>query len=93
MATKRCGRLIEKDYIKCLDQLRNGIIEATLKTFLATKTVVFVGFSFGGEDFNQIIDYLRKELGAIYPHIYFVTLDTSLKDRLKYQNSTAITAV
>lgn len=32
-------------------------------------------------------------MGAIYPHIYFVTLDTSLKDRLKYQNSTAITAV
>ena len=32
-------------------------------------------------------------MGAIYPHVYFVTLDTSLKDRLKYQNSTAITAV
>lgn len=80
----------EEDYKKCLDQLRNGIIGATLKTILATKTVVFVGFSFGDEDFNQIIDYLRKEMGAIYPHVYFVTLDTTLKDRLNYQYSTSI---
>lgn len=80
----------EEDYSKCLEQLRNGIIGATLKTILATKTVAFIGFSFGDEDFNQIIDYLRKELGEIYPHVYFVTLDKTLKERLNYENSTAI---
>lgn len=80
----------EDDYNKCLEQLRNGIIGATLKTILATKTVVFVGFSFGDEDFNQIIDYLRNEMGALYPHVYFVTLDENLKERLQYSNSTSI---
>lgn len=29
-------------------------------------------------------------MGAIYPHVYFVTLDTTLKDRLNYQYSTSI---
>lgn len=79
-----------EDYDRCLEQLRNGIIGATLKTILVTKTVVFVGFSFGDEDFSQIINYLRNEMGELYPHVYFVTLDETLKKRLDYKNSTAI---
>lgn len=79
-----------EDYDRCLGQLRNGIIGATLKTILATKTVVFVGFSFGDEDFAQIINYLRNEMGELYPHVYFVTLDETLKERLDYKNSTEI---
>ena len=79
-----------EDYNKCLKQLRDGVIGATLKSILATKTVVFIGFSFGDEDFAQIINYLRTEIGDIYPHIYFVTLDETLKKRLDYNNSTDI---
>ena len=80
----------KQDYDKCLKKLQNGIIGATLKTILATKTVVFIGFSFGDDDLNMIMDYLRNELGDLYPHIYYVTLDESLKDRLMYKNSTSI---
>lgn len=79
-----------QDYDKCFKKLQNGIIGATLKSILATKTVAFIGFSFGDEDLNMIIDYLRNELGDFYPHIYYVTLDDSLKDRLMYKNSTSI---
>jgi len=76
------------DYNKCFKQLQNGIIGATLKSILATKTVVFIGFSFGDEDFNQIINYIRNEMGNIYPHVYIVTLDETLRERLIYKNST-----
>lgn len=79
-----------EDYEKCYKQLQNGIIGATLKNLLGTKTVVFIGFSFGDEDFSQIINYLRDEMGELYPHIYFVTLDDTLYERLEYKNSTAI---
>lgn len=78
------------DYKKRFSELQNGIVGATLKTILATKTVVFIGFSFGDEDFNQIINYLRDEMGDIFPHIYVVTLDNTLEDRLLYKNSTSI---
>lgn len=78
------------DYKKCFERLQNGVIGATLKSILATKTVVFIGFSFGDEDFSQIIKYLRDEMGEVYPHIYVVTLDDSLKNRQEYDNSTYI---
>lgn len=78
------------DYNKRFEELQNGIIGATLKTILATKTVVFIGFSFGDEDFAQIINYIRDEMGDIYPHVYIVTLDKALKVRLNYENSTFI---
>lgn len=78
------------DYKKRFIELQNGIVGATLKSILATKTVVFIGFSFGDEDFAQIINYLREEMGDIFPHIYIVTLDVTLKDRLAYKNSTSI---
>ena len=79
-----------EDYGKQFSELQNGIIGATLKSILATKTVVFIGFSFGDEDFSQIINYLREEMGAVFPHIYIVTLDETLKNRLAYKNLTSI---
>lgn len=79
-----------EDYEKCYKQLQNGIIGATLKNILATKTVVFIGFSFGDEDFTQIMKYLRNEMGELYPHIYMVTLDDTLQERLNYRNCTSI---
>lgn len=78
------------DYKKRFSELQNGIVGAILKSILATKTVVFIGFSFGDEDFSQIINYLREEMGDIFPHIYIVTLDETLEERLAYKNSTSI---
>ena len=78
------------DYIKCYDSSKNGIIWAELKVLLTTKTIVFVGFSFGDEDFNQIIDHLREEMGELYPHIYIITLDDSFQKKIQYKNATII---
>lgn len=80
----------EDDYLKCYESLQNGIIGATLKQILATKTVVFIGFSFGDDDLNQIMEYIQQEMEDLYPQIYLVTLDDQLKDRIAYNNSTAI---
>ena len=80
----------EDDYKKCFSRLQNGIIGATLKTILATKTVVFIGFSFGDEDFSQIMHYLRDEMKDIYPHVYIVTTDNQLPQKLSYTNSSCI---
>ena len=63
---------------------------ATLKTILARRTVVFIGFSFGDEDFSQIMAYLQAELKEIMPHIYIVTIDEHLNSKLSYKNSTYI---
>ena len=80
----------EDDYTKCTESLEKGIIGATLKTILARRTVVFIGFSFGDEDFSQIMAYLQAELNDIMPHVYIVTIDEQLNSKLCYKNSTYI---
>lgn len=80
----------KSDYKQCKRKLEKGIIGATLKTILASKTVIFIGFSFGDEDFAQILDYLRKEMKDVLPHIYIVTLDENLCNKLNYKNCTYI---
>jgi hypothetical protein len=65
----------KEDYIKCYRDLNRGIIGSHLKTILATKTILFVGYSFGDDDFRRIYNYLKKELKDILPHVFIVTLD------------------
>lgn len=78
------------DYESCYERLQNGVIGAQLKSILATKTVVFIGFSFGDEDFSQILKYLKNEMGNVFPHIYIVTIDNELEKRLNYDHCTTI---
>ena len=78
------------DYDRCYKTLQNGAVGGVLKSILATKTVVFVGFSFGDDDLRRIMDLLRSEMGELYPHLYFVTLDTALAEKINYRNATFI---
>lgn len=78
------------DYNKCYKNLKNGIIGSYLKTILATKTIVFIGFSFSDFDFNKIYSYLKKEMKDIIPHIYIVTIDESFKEKFIKEKSTII---
>lgn len=78
------------DYQKCKQNLEKGIIGATLKTILANNTVVFIGFSFGDEDFESILNYLCDEMKEFLPHIYVVALDEKLHEKIEYSNSTCI---
>lgn len=78
------------DYIECEKNLSKGILGSTLKTILATKTLLFIGFSFGDEDFNQILRFIEEEMKEYTPHIYIVTLDENLSQKMQYKKHTCI---
>lgn len=63
------------DYEECYESLRTGLIGSSLKHMLATKTIIFFGYSFRDPDFNTIYELLRAELGRMIPRAFIVTLD------------------
>lgn len=73
----------EQDYKECYKKLSTGIIGAKLKTFLLSRTMVFVGFSFEDEDFQRIYRLLKKDVKGMIPHLYVVTLDENADKKLQ----------
>lgn len=57
--------------------LTNKPIGSQLKSLLATHTVVFIGFSFGDEDLNKIIEILSSDLQDFAPQYFLITIDES----------------
>lgn len=53
----------KSDYEACYERLQNGVIGAQLKSILAKKTVVFIGFSFGDEGFFSNFKISKKRNG------------------------------
>lgn len=80
----------EEDYKKCYEDLNKGLIGSKLKLLLATKVVVFIGYSFGDEDFNKIYDFLYKDMKGLLPHSYIVTISENTKEKYKGKNITPI---
>ncbi|MCB5085660.1 SIR2 family protein [Streptococcus mutans] len=74
---KNVGSIVatEEDYQKCYKRLSEDPIGDRLKTILSTKTVVFIGFSFGDEDLNNLLDVLSGKLGDFSNQYYLVTID------------------
>jgi hypothetical protein len=73
----------DSDYRRAQRQLQRGSIGAALKLMLATKTVVYVGYSFSDYDFLSIHRYISGELKGISPAAYIVSLDRSSEERFK----------
>jgi hypothetical protein len=65
------------------------VIGASLKHLLATKRVVFVGYSLRDEDFSRLYGFLRREMGEVLPRSYIVTLDPGI-NRATHPDSTVI---
>lgn len=80
----------EEDYDKCYRRLNSGLIGSSLKTLLATKYVLFIGYSFSDEDFMRVYNSLMKEMKGLIPHAYIVTLDSASKEKFKNINVTPI---
>lgn len=80
----------KEDYLRCHEELTSGVLGGLLKTILATKSVVFIGYSFGDEDFNQIYDALIGEMADLMPHAYIVTIDNEAVEKFKNMNLTPI---
>lgn len=76
----------KSDYDKCLEDLHKNVIGSVLKTILATKTVVFIGYSFSDEDFQQIYSFVCEEMNGFSRQAYIVTLDKDNLDKFKNYN-------
>jgi hypothetical protein len=63
---------------------------SVLKTLLATKTIVYVGYSFQDTDFVNIHRLLTSEMKGMRPHSYLVTLDESANARFAGTDMTPI---
>jgi NAD-dependent SIR2 family protein deacetylase len=63
----------EEDYARCYRRLRDGPIGGSLKHILATKRIVFIGYSFGDSDLARILSFMRKEMGDVLPRSFVVT--------------------
>lgn len=63
----------ERDYKECYRALRTGPIGGTFRHILATKRIVFVGYSFGDSDLNRILGFVRKEMADVLPRSYIVS--------------------
>lgn len=70
----------KEDYEQCYKNLSTGLVGANLKTLLATKTILFVGYSFRDFDFNKVISLLKIEMGNVFPHLYIISLDENIPD-------------
>lgn len=72
----------KEDYKKCYKNLKSNIIGSHFRISLATKVVVFIGYSFEDEDFNRIYSLLKEELGEIMPHSYIITINDTIKNKI-----------
>ena len=80
----------DEDYKKCYRSLQSGLVGSNLKTLLATKTILFVGYSFRDFDFNKVLKLLKKEMGEHFPHFYVVSIDSETPHTIKGMNYTHI---
>ncbi len=79
-----------EDYSRARRQLDRGSLGSALKVMLATKTIVYVGYSFSDHDFASLHRYISRELRQVVPTAYIVTLDRSSQDRFEALGLTPI---
>jgi translation initiation factor 2B subunit (eIF-2B alpha/beta/delta family) len=72
----------EKDIIASTEdeipfQQRFPLVDCFLKTKLANKTLIFIGFGLHDKDFEQSLQQLQQSLGNLAPHSYAISKDPS----------------
>lgn len=78
----------ESDYQKRLEELSTNVLGALLKNLLATKTVVFVGYSLTDWNFRRLYEKLLEDMGEFSPRAYFVSpfgVDPADEQKFKLQ--------
>lgn len=61
------------DYNKCQRRLHKGAIGSVLKTLLATRTVVFVGYSFTDSDFLNVYKFVSAQMRELKRAAYVIS--------------------
>ena len=72
------------DYKKARKGLTKGVLGAQLKVHLATKSVIFVGYSLRDHDFLDLYKIVSKELGSLKRQAYVVTPVASVEDEKRF---------
>lgn len=62
-----------QDYEKCQTRLHSDIIGSVLKTLLATKTIVFVGYSLTDSDFINIYEFVSQQMQAFKRQAFVIS--------------------
>lgn len=62
----------ESDYSGRLERLGSDLMGGLLRSILATKTVIFIGYSLKDWNFRRLYDSLRGDLGQFAPNAYVV---------------------
>jgi DNA integrity scanning protein DisA with diadenylate cyclase activity len=73
----------KEDYEKCYDDLEHNEIGNYLQEILTTKTVLFIGYSFGDDEFTQIYNSIRQNLEEKMPESFVITLNENSLENLK----------
>lgn len=73
----------DEDYCKAQEALEKGSLGAALKLLLATKTILYVGYSFTDHDFVGIQQYIAQELKKFSPTAYIVSLDRDSEQKFR----------
>ena len=80
----------DEDYRRARRQLERGSLGSALKLMLATKTIIYVGYSFSDHDFTALHRYISRELRQVAPTAYIVSLDRSAESRFRSLGLTPI---
>jgi len=56
---------------------RLPVVEALLKTYLANRVIIFLGFALEDDDFGKVFEETRQALGSYMPKSYAVVQDVS----------------
>lgn len=73
----------EEDYASAQAALEKGSLGSALKLQLATKTILYIGYSLLDYDFISILSYIRRELAHLSPLAYIVSLDEADDTRFR----------
>lgn len=80
----------QEDYGKARRELERGALGSVLKLMLATKTIVYVGYSFSDHDFVSIQQYISRELRKVAPTAYIISIDHESEAKFKKLGLTPI---
>lgn len=72
-----------EDYARCYSDIFSGVVGANLRMLLATKTVVFVGYSLRDSDLVQTYEAIKGQMGNVLPQAYIVTVDAESAPRFE----------
>ena len=63
------------DYERCYVQLRGGLMGCSLRMMLATRPILFVGYSLRDAEFVRLYEVLIKEMGGMNPRPYILCIN------------------